>query len=112
MELLFGNTVNVSFLDPINRLILKVGSVTIDISEHSRIHLTVPNKVSETSHATERATFYIIQKKYITFLYKKYDYSLELLEDQLIEKSIPFYDMVYILIYVKAYHDTVLSYNL
>jgi len=98
LRLLFGAKVSV---DTIGYETLKVGSVVIDISKNSKLYLTVK---TETSDIT-----YIIRKKFINFLMEQHDYSLELLEDQLIEKNIPFYDMVYILIYVKAYHDNVLN---
>ena len=66
--------------------------------------MTVPNK--ESTQVPE--LLYVINKKYIYFLYEKHPYSLDLLEDHLIEKDVPDYDTVYIVMYIAAYHHKVL----
>jgi len=74
--------------------------VSVNISTDGRINLIVPNKVL----GQLSKVLYIIQKEYIYFLLKKEVYSLDLLEEQLYEKNVPYYEMVYILLYVNAYH--------
>lgn len=99
LSLLFGKTVNIFYTE--NPNIARIGNVTLDVSNYNNIKLIVPDKESSE-------ILYVIKKKYIYFLYKKHPYSLELLEDHLIENDVPDYDRYYILFYIAAYHMQVL----
>tara|TARA_B100000035_G_scaffold68908_1_gene56382 strand:+ start:258 stop:560 length:303 start_codon:yes stop_codon:yes gene_type:complete len=93
--LLFGDKVITRI---INYQKLKVGYfIVIDISGENRIRVEVNKKYRE---------LYIITRNSIWFLLKEHKYDLELLENELNENKIPLYDMIYTLIYVKAYHDS------
>lgn len=101
LNLLFGDTVTTKILTSQK---LQIGdSIIVDISNKNKITVEVNTNYKKT---------YIITRDSIYFLLEKHSYDLELLEDELNKNGIPFYDMVYSLIYVKAYHDNNLTHNL
>lgn len=104
LKLLFGDTV-------ITKIItyrkLQVGNyIVIDISIDNYER---KDKIQIDVYTNHKKSYFIYSDT--IWLSKKYKYDLELLEDELNKNDIPFYDMVYTLIYVKAYHDTSLINN-
>ena len=100
LNLLFGDTVITKILTDQK---LQVGNfIVIDISGKNKITVEVNTNYRKT---------YFIYRDTIWFLLKRHRYDLELLEDELNKNDIPFYDIFYTLIYIKAFHDTNLVNN-